>query len=143
MTLVELLPCPFCGGPAELDNAAEPQFTRRPTVTCANEDCFGYMPSAYFARDSEAIEAWNRRPALSQRDEHIRVLTEALTKTNDAMEALRDRLAERRSAFEVIGDEATAKLFSDHIGLIYHACEPARTALATSPAEADGAVNNG
>ena len=52
-----LEPCPFCGGPAELDNAAEPQFARRPTVTCANEDCFGYMPSAYFATDKEAIAA--------------------------------------------------------------------------------------
>lgn len=59
-----LEPCPFCGGPAELDNAAEPQFARRPTVTCANEDCFGYMPSAYFATDKEAIAAWNRRASI-------------------------------------------------------------------------------
>ena len=56
-----LAPCPFCGGEAELDNAAEPQFARRPTVTCKNENCFGYMPSAYYARDAEAIAAWNRR----------------------------------------------------------------------------------
>lgn len=66
-----LLPCPFCGGPAELDNAAEPQFARRPTVTCSNEDCFGYMPSAYFARDVDAIAAWNRRASLPAGNEPV------------------------------------------------------------------------
>lgn len=81
--LVERLePCPFCGGEAELDNAAEPQFARRPTVTCKNEDCFGYMPSAYFARDAEAIAAWNRRaenPELAR----LRSEVERLTRERD------------------------------------------------------------
>jgi len=85
--LVERLePCPFCGGEAELDNAAEPQFARRPTVTCKNEDCFGYMPSAYFARDVEAVAAWNRR-AESPELARLRSEVERLTRERDEAQA--------------------------------------------------------
>jgi len=57
----ELLPCPFCGGPAALENRSKSEHERRITVGCSNEKCFAYMPLVYFARKAEAIAAWNRR----------------------------------------------------------------------------------
>lgn len=54
---IELKPCPFCGGEAELQS--EPWSA----VICANcramSHCFPH--SGKYSSDEKAIEAWNRR----------------------------------------------------------------------------------
>jgi hypothetical protein len=46
----KLLPCPFCGGEAKLD-----EYCGRYNVFCTSEQC-GWHDTA-----AEAIEAWNKR----------------------------------------------------------------------------------
>jgi hypothetical protein len=58
---VKLLPCAFCGSKAEIENISKPEHERRMTAGCSNENCFAYLPSVYFAREADAIAAWNRR----------------------------------------------------------------------------------
>lgn len=60
---IDLLPCPFCGGGAEVSNdGARPddgyRFVRCTGVGCGQE--IGWEPSA-----DKAIAAWNRRPAVN------------------------------------------------------------------------------
>jgi Lar family restriction alleviation protein len=53
---MELKPCPFCGGKAEVvDNE---YFV---DVSCAHIHCRGYAASLMYNNKKEAIEAWNRR----------------------------------------------------------------------------------
>lgn len=59
-----LLPCPFCNSPATLENLSKPEHERHITAGCSNEECFAYLPSVYFAREADAIAAWNRRATL-------------------------------------------------------------------------------
>lgn len=49
-TEIKLLPCPFCGGEAELD-----EYCGKYVVFCTNEKCNWHNTEA------EAIEAWNTR----------------------------------------------------------------------------------
>lgn len=55
----ELLPCPFCGGEAELEKTPGGLFS----VGCADwRNCFGFWTSCrYYCTESEAIAAWNAR----------------------------------------------------------------------------------
>lgn len=117
-----LAPCPFCGGEAELDNAAEPQFARRPTVTCKNENCFGYMPSAYYARDAEAIAAWNRRSdatITALREEVERLSKSELDAYNAGASQCADALTALRQRVVAVGKPllavATAEGKHDHL----------------------------
>ena len=65
--LPELLPCPFCGGPAVLEEVDGPTVDPKVvsfTVGCNATDeaeCMGYQSLTTFARRSDAIKAWNRR----------------------------------------------------------------------------------
>ena len=56
------LPCPFCGGAAEVEDA---RGSGGWSVGCADQsgDCYGYQSLTTFPRKSEAIAAWNRRPS--------------------------------------------------------------------------------
>lgn len=58
---VVLKPCPFCGGEATLE--AVPGHFDGWSVGCSDEEgnCYGYQSLQTFARQSEAIEAWNKR----------------------------------------------------------------------------------
>jgi len=71
----ELLPCPFCGSPAELhqESGAVDQF--RWHVGCSRVDvdaegveteCIAYLPQTDYARKADAIAAWNRRAPLGK-----------------------------------------------------------------------------
>lgn len=58
MSDIELKPCPFCGGKAEVFVA---NYSKRVTVWCANPDC-GVKPFTMYTTElAESIKAWNRR----------------------------------------------------------------------------------
>lgn len=63
----KLLPCPFCGGPADFESVEAGHSVSIASGTwsvgCVNQDmdCIGYMLLARFARKVEAAEAWNKR----------------------------------------------------------------------------------
>ena len=63
----ELLPCPFCGGEASLEQAEGSLGRMRWTVGCNERTddgailCYGYQSLTTFATKREAAEAWNRR----------------------------------------------------------------------------------
>ena len=61
-----LLPCPFCGGTATLEECTnESVGISSWTVGCNERDgeiqCMGYQSLTTFARKVEAVEAWNMR----------------------------------------------------------------------------------
>ncbi len=83
MTDIQLLPCPFCGGPATFEECVQGSSIRPDSCTwsvgCANEkiDCIGYQMLAHYDRKSEAAEAWNRRVVpinVTEELEHLRRL---------------------------------------------------------------------
>lgn len=54
--MMELKPCPFCGGEAELcDNG---YFV---DVSCKHIQCRGFADTLRYKCEEEAVEAWNRR----------------------------------------------------------------------------------
>lgn len=55
---IELKPCPFCGGDAELKDL-ERQFDRW-ECSCNNPDCDAIV-ATYGSTPEEAAEKWNRR----------------------------------------------------------------------------------
>ena len=75
MTLIDkaeaLLPCPFCGGKAELNDClVECMF-----CLCAVPNGFGYEGERLgYATEAEAIAAWNRRAALPARGVRVKPL---------------------------------------------------------------------
>lgn len=54
--MMELKPCPFCGGEAEVINNG--YFV---DVSCKDMNCRGYADILSCKTTKEAIEAWNRR----------------------------------------------------------------------------------
>lgn len=54
MDNVELKPCPFCGGKAELDRIGNPLFS----IRCKNIQCFCLIEKLTL---KQAVEAWNNR----------------------------------------------------------------------------------
>lgn len=56
--MAELASCPFCGGLAETTHSSGGRWD----VGCLDEECLGFLPITTFARQAEAIAAWNRRP---------------------------------------------------------------------------------
>ncbi len=68
MTEEEILPCPFCGSSASVEEFPSGA-TVSPTavvfsVGCDSNDeaqCMGYQSLTTFARRSDAIKAWNKR----------------------------------------------------------------------------------
>jgi len=71
MTEIILLPCPFCGGEAVMEEIEEKIFgSVRFSVGCATEDeatCMGYQSLTSFARRGDAASAWNTRAAPAAR----------------------------------------------------------------------------
>ena len=66
----ELLPCPFCGGPALIENVKGKAVDElRRSAGCDNEECHGYMSMQTYPRIADAVKAWNTRhpePAQAQ-----------------------------------------------------------------------------
>jgi hypothetical protein len=60
--LAATLPCPFCGGSALVEHFDSGRWQ----VSCGAEDCLANITWGSFAREAEAITAWNTRP--SQRE---------------------------------------------------------------------------
>ena len=70
---VDLLPCPFCGSPAEINEFTEFGKVSK-IVSCTNsgdmgegDECIMYFPSAvaYKATKREAIAVWNTRAPVA------------------------------------------------------------------------------
>jgi len=66
--LPQILPCPFCGDPAsveEVEAKSSVGSAVRFSVGCSEGDgadlCMGYQSLTTFNRRGEAIEAWNKR----------------------------------------------------------------------------------
>jgi hypothetical protein len=63
--MTDLLPCPFCGGEAVMDEIENSVYDGvRFSVGCATEDkgtCMGYQSLTSFARRSDAAAEWNKR----------------------------------------------------------------------------------
>ena len=62
MTAPELLPCPFCGGPARAWGAQrlEADGSCLESIGCGNMDC-AFEPATDYLQWDEAVAAWNRR----------------------------------------------------------------------------------
>lgn len=93
--MIELKPCPFCGGEAILKQDVryprsgkyEGKSVKAYEVICSNYDCIIYgADNKYFFTKEEATEAWNKRTPgwisvnkrLPEREEAVVVLTEGM-----------------------------------------------------------------
>lgn len=61
---MELKPCPFCGGPAEIND----EYPGNAIARCKDQSCFGHVTDWVLDRDGDgyqsvekAAEAWNKR----------------------------------------------------------------------------------
>ena len=59
----QLLPCPFCGGKATIEETALLGDVRK-SAGCGKEDCQGYQCTLTFATRREARAAWNKRAEI-------------------------------------------------------------------------------
>ena len=59
----ELLPCPFCGGRAEMANGSFDNVSRH-SVGCVTIECAAIAMTCEYETPAEAIAAWNRRAAV-------------------------------------------------------------------------------
>ena len=63
----KLLPCPFCGGEAELRNAHKESWY----VLCVGDECPVLPDSTFKKTKAEAVAAWNTRAERTCRMEYI------------------------------------------------------------------------
>ena len=60
--LVRLLPCPYCGSPAEFDYSDHDREEGvRPFIKCSDDDCNAFGPNGH--DPAESVKRWNRRSA--------------------------------------------------------------------------------
>lgn len=57
----ELLPCPFCGGAALMEEIGDAIGGARKSAGCYTERCMGYQSTVTFSTHREAAKAWNTR----------------------------------------------------------------------------------
>ena len=68
----ELLPCPFCGGEADISDEGNDTEPERYWAYCTNPSCF-VEGTAVYATEAEAIAAWNTRAERTcKREKHGR-----------------------------------------------------------------------
>jgi len=105
MSNTELLPCPFCGGPAELEEVDGGGWS----VGCEEKPlsvhyCMGYQSLTSFATKREAISAWNTRTQLDE----LRAENERLKNACVALEARLDAERQQRMNWQdraLLGDD--------------------------------------
>lgn len=68
-TAPALLPCPFCGGDAELSHVLASVGRNYFAVECADKRGCRVVVSSRAATEAEAIAAWNARPGGDEADE--------------------------------------------------------------------------
>ena len=68
----ELLPCPFCGGEAEIMHLPAVEPSAQWHIHCANRDC-EVDPFLWRSTEAEAIAAWNSRAERTCRNASYRV----------------------------------------------------------------------
>jgi len=59
----KLLPCPFCGGAAEIEEIGR-VMAGRWSAGCTDPICFGYQSMTTYPSECEAVAAWNTRAPL-------------------------------------------------------------------------------
>jgi hypothetical protein len=82
---VALLPCPFCGGAAEIVRSWVPRSVDRAPM-CSDTECIGHQCeqdeqggwTVSFSNDADAIAAWNRRAHPAGAEAPSVVLSDAL-----------------------------------------------------------------
>lgn len=120
MSQIVLLPCPFCGGEAVMEEIEEKIFgTVRFSVGCATEDeatCMGYQSLTSFSRRCDAASAWNTR-ALPAQGEPVASL-------------------QRRAVYEIVLRELETKHSIPTTVLLATRIMNALAALPSSPAPA-------
>jgi Lar family restriction alleviation protein len=83
----ELLPCPFCGGEADIEYDSSWQTY---AATCG--DCGAQAEYAKEREDNYNAKAagnWNRRYALQKNEHYRRGYTDALAKVNESIEKMK------------------------------------------------------
>lgn len=88
----ELLACPFCGGPATIEET-ELAGNVRKSAGCNTEHCQGYQSTLTFATHREAIEAWNKR-SVEEKLRRRRIYTDGKRTLRVALEQMTDEWIE-------------------------------------------------
>lgn len=83
-----LLACPFCGGPAVIEETDLSGNVRK-SAGCNTEHCQGYQSTMTFATHREAIEAWNKRYLVEKLYRH-RIYTDSKRTIRVALEQMTD-----------------------------------------------------
>lgn len=69
VTKLEILPCPFCGGTASVEEFSNAHVGVSYSVGCDTDGdgtCYGYQSLTSFDRRSNAINAWNKRAPIQR-----------------------------------------------------------------------------
>ena len=82
-TAPALLPCPFCGGDAELSHVLASVGRNYFAVECADKRGCRVVVSSRAATEAEAIAAWNARPGDAARETAITEAIQALIDASD------------------------------------------------------------
>lgn len=120
MNEVELLPCPFCGGPAEIIEADEAGPSAY-AVQCQTRGCEASSRVAFALGDDVAgilADAWNRRSGVAEGGEAERVASifkQALEIAETALEFVADMDAVRPVETPVIETRNEAGGYTDHV----------------------------
>ena len=61
VVMVELKPCPFCGGEAVLEGTYITRTWQAYEIYCKNQNCLGHYINQGFNSEKEAARAWNKR----------------------------------------------------------------------------------
>lgn len=69
--MAKLLPCPFCGGEANVVTNGKGFFS----VSCPNEECCGYPTFLKYSKKSIAIKRWNARAPITDNIDNIKTKT--------------------------------------------------------------------
>ena len=82
-TAPALLPCPFCGGDAELSHVLASVGRNYFAAECADKRGCRVVVSSRAATEAEAIAAWNARPGDAARETAITEAIQALIDASD------------------------------------------------------------